>query len=155
MRLELSRKTDLAVRLLRLLAAAGERRNGADLAAALGTTTNFLPQVVAPLVRSGWVVSTSGPRGGYELIVAPERLSLGQVIEALEGPLIDGRCLLRPKACPGGEPCILHAPWERARAALLDELRSTPVYTPAIDLAVDGDAGNNTAPLGDGRETIT
>lgn len=151
MRLEMSRRTDLAVRLLRLLAEDGGRRNGPDLAVAIETTPSFLPQVVAPLVRAGWVASTSGPNGGYELVVRAGDLSLLEVIEAFEGPVVDGRCLRRAKTCPGDEPCLLHGPWERARATLLRELRSTPVHAPESD----GHAGNDTDPSGNGRLATT
>ena len=66
MRLELSRKTGLALQaLLELAAAGGEPTSGRDLAASLGTTSHFLPQVMRPLVANQSVVSTPGPNGGY------------------------------------------------------------------------------------------
>ncbi len=59
---KLQRKTDLALSALRCLGAAPEHRlTGVELAEAIETTMSFLPQVMAPLLRSGWVVSERGP----------------------------------------------------------------------------------------------
>ena len=128
MRLELSKRTDLAIRALRVLCetGCGTRVAGADVANALETSLHYLPQVMTPLVRHGWVESVSGPSGGYGLTEPAMNISLLDVIEAVEGP-VDGRCVLRGAPCPVEEPCALHDPWIRARDALLSELSSTPV----------------------------
>src|SRR5438067_2141922 len=67
MRLELTRRTDLAARALAVLAAADRRLKAGEVAEALGTTTGFVPQVLAPLIRRSWVDSAPGPTGGYAL----------------------------------------------------------------------------------------
>ena len=66
-----------------------------------------------------------GPTGGYESAVAPARLSVLDVIEAVEGPTVTGRCVLVDRPCSDGGHCALHQPWGRARAGLLDELGRT------------------------------
>ena len=87
MRLELSGKTELAIRALNELSARGDTAitRGEDLAVTLGTTKNYLPQVMSPLVRSEWVTSTSGPSGGYSIATQSADISLLEVIEAVEG----------------------------------------------------------------------
>jgi len=97
----------------------------AELAEALGTTAGFIPQVLGPLVERGWVTSVPGPTGGYESTVGPERLSVLDVIEAVEGPTVNGRCVLVDRPCNEGGQCAMHEPWGRARAGLLDELGRT------------------------------
>jgi Rrf2 family protein len=128
-RLELSKKTDLAISAIRHLCgvADGEYASGADLSTAIGTSTNFLPQIMTPLVRNYWVESAPGRSGGYRLNVEPREISLLSLIEAVEGPTVNGRCVLRGAPCPVAEPCALHDPWTRARDALLSELASTPL----------------------------
>lgn len=129
MRLELTSKTELAIRALNALSASagGGVTRGEDLAAALGTTTNYLPQVMSPLIRSSWVDSTSGPNGGYALGVPISDVSLLDVIESVEGPTDDGQCVFTRVPCPEEGQCDMHRPWSRARTALLNELASTPV----------------------------
>lgn len=125
MRLEITRRADMASHAVLVLARAGGRMKSADLAAAIGTTAGFVPQVLAPLVDRGWVSSVPGPAGGYEAAVTPDRLSVLDVIEAVEGPTVTGRCVLADRPCNEDRRCALHQPWSRARAGLLDELGGT------------------------------
>lgn len=132
MRLEITRRADLALRALRHLADTASattpgRVAGPDLASAIGTTRQFLPQVMRPLVAQGWVDSEPGPRGGYRLRVDPSALSVLEVIEAVEGPTDDGMCVLRGGPCTAGETCALHEAWTQGRAALLAALAASPV----------------------------
>jgi Rrf2 family protein len=126
-RLEITRRSDLAARAVVVLARSGARVKSAALAASLDTTAGFVPQVLAPLVERGWVTSVPGPTGGYEAAVPLERLSVLDVIEAVEGPTATGRCVLADRPCGDGGQCALHHPWARARAELLEELARTPL----------------------------
>ena len=65
MRLEVTRRSDLAIRALLALHAGPERTKAAQLAEQVGTTKGFLTQVMNPLVQQGWVRSEPGPTGGY------------------------------------------------------------------------------------------
>jgi Rrf2 family iron-sulfur cluster assembly transcriptional regulator len=125
MRLEVTRKSDLAVRAMRVLADASERVKGPALADAVGSTSGFVSQVLNPLVRNGWVRSDPGPAGGYSLGVDLGSVSVLAVIEAIEGPTDSGRCVLADRPCNESGSCALHEPWQRARAQLLRELDAT------------------------------
>jgi Rrf2 family iron-sulfur cluster assembly transcriptional regulator len=124
MRLELTLRSDLAVRMMVHLAGAGRLKAG-DLADRLGTTTGFVPQVVGPLVRAGWVTSVPGPTGGYELTADLGDVSLLDVIEAAEGPTHSGRCVVVDRSCDSKEACVVHDAWAEARARLVGRLAGT------------------------------
>ena len=47
----------------------------------------FLEQIFQDLKRAGIVGSKRGPRGGYHLARPADKISLGDVIRALEGPV--------------------------------------------------------------------
>ncbi len=127
MRLELTRRSELAVRALCRLAAGG-RTKGAELAEKVGTSPAFLAQVLSPLVRAGWVRSDRGPTGGYELATSLDRLSVLALVEEIEGPTDDGRCVLRGGPCAeDGAVCALHDAWVPARDSLLARLAATSV----------------------------
>ena len=128
MRLEFMRKTDLALRALKRLDEAGDMVQAADLAEALRSTRQFIPQVLAPLVRAGWVTSVPGPRGGYRLATDLDDRSLLEVIELIEGPTDDGRCVLGG-LCRAEDHCVAHEAWTEARDALLERLAATRVST--------------------------
>jgi len=127
MRLELFKRTDRSLQALEALALAESGMAGSKLAAAIGTTTNYLPQVMKPLVAAGWVSATSGPRGGYVLATDIEQISILDVVEAVEGPTETGQCVLKDAPCPTVESCAFHSSWVRARDALINELGATPL----------------------------
>ncbi len=127
MRLELTRRTELALRAMQTLAGAGGRMKGADLAARIDSTPAYVPQVVAPLVSQGWVTSEPGPLGGYRLATPLDRVAVLDLIETIEGPTDTGRCVLVGQSCSPDEPCALHEPWTRARSALMAELATTSI----------------------------
>jgi Rrf2 family protein len=125
MRLELTRKTDLALRAFRVLAAADGLVPGRALAEAVGTTLPFVAQVMAPLVRAGLAASRPGPRGGYSLASDPRTVSVLAVVDAVEGPIDPAKCVLVGGPC-GAPPCSVHQAWGAARSALEDALRLAP-----------------------------
>lgn len=122
MRLEISRRADLAVRALLAIDRAPERIKSDALARELGTTAGFVPQVVGPLVRRGWVRSDPGPRGGYSPVIGLDRVSVLEVIEAVDGPTDIGRCVVSDGACGRAPHCALHTAWASAREELLSHL---------------------------------
>ncbi len=123
MRLELTKKTDLAFQALSAMAMSDDQRiNGADLAEQLEITTHYLPHVMAPLTRSGWVASTSGPKGGYSLSTDLHTITLLDLVEAVEGPIDISRCIHLGPRHGVSDVCALHRPWTKAREALIIEL---------------------------------
>jgi len=127
MRLEITKKADLALKAVFELDHAAGLVKGADLAGIIGTTAPFIAQVMKPLVVKGWVASEPGPTGGYRLDADTSEISLLDLIEAVEGPTVDGSCVLRGTPCPVTEYCALHDAWGRARDALLAELANTKI----------------------------
>lgn len=127
MRLEITRKTNLAIQVMAVLHHKGGRVSGKALASDVGTSTTFLAQVMAPLVRNDWVQSQPGRTGGYELLVDPARISVLDVIETIEGATDTQSCVMRSGDCSAADPCATHEAWSRARSALLNELAATPL----------------------------
>lgn len=126
------RRTDLALSALRRLGEAENRRlSGTALAREIGTTASFLPQVMSPLIRAGWVASERGPGGGYTLTDDSGSISILDVIEATEGPTVDGRCALRDAPCPGDAPCQVHHVAVAAREMLRDGFSKIPAISQA------------------------
>src|SRR5262245_22700922 len=121
MRLELRASTEMTLRALAALAD-GRRWTAAALAGPAGTTPANAAHVLAPLVRAGWVRSSPGPTGGHELAVDLTQISLLGLIETVEGPTDNGRCVMAHRRCPAPTPCALHDGWTRARQALVEEL---------------------------------
>jgi Rrf2 family iron-sulfur cluster assembly transcriptional regulator len=126
-RLEITRRAELAIRALALLGRSAERVKASVLAEELGTTVSFVPQVLGPLVRAGWVRSDPGPTGGYRCRVPLGEVNVLQVIEAVDGATDVGRCVVADRPCQAADPCVLHMAWAVARNELVGVLQSTPM----------------------------
>jgi Rrf2 family protein len=127
MKFSLLRRTDLAIGALRALADSGTRMRAGDLGQRIGASPGFVPQVMAPLTKAGWVDSARGPTGGYRIQVSLDKISVLEVIEAVEGPVDTTTCVLRGGPCGSSELCSVHFPIQEARTALLARLASVPV----------------------------
>ena len=66
----------------------GQATQAKDIAERQGIPPRFLEQIFQDLKRAGIVASKRGPQGGYSLAGEPEAVRLGDVIRALEGPLV-------------------------------------------------------------------
>ena len=127
MNISFQRKTDLAIKALGHLSTIDEPFSRDRLATAVDTSRAYLAQVMTPLVHAGWVTSGRGPGGGYRLSIPTERITLLEVIEAVEGTTVTGRCALQDGPCPGTDSCAIHEAWTAARTDLIDRLRRVSI----------------------------
>ena len=65
----------------------------------------FLENILLSLKHRGLVHSRKGPHGGYQLGRAPEQISVGDVIRALDGPLALVSCVSQTAYAPC-EECV-------------------------------------------------
>jgi Rrf2 family protein len=86
---KLSKKGRYAVRALFDIAFnnEGQPTQVKDIAERQTIPARFLEQIFQDLKRAGIVASKRGPQGGYSLARLPERISLGDVVRALEGAI--------------------------------------------------------------------
>lgn len=112
-----------------------QRPSSRDLADLQGVSPAFLAKIFAKLEKAGIVEASGGIRGGYCLARPIEKISVLDVVDAVEGskPLFDcqeirGRCALfesnPPKWATKGV-CEIHAVMLRAEKVLRDELSKT------------------------------
>lgn len=69
---------------------AGRPTQVRDIAERQGIPPRFLEQIFQDLKRAAIVGSKRGPQGGYSLARAPDSITLGDVVRALEGPIALG-----------------------------------------------------------------
>lgn len=127
MRLELTRRGDYAVRAMVALAAApaGEWVSVPRIATEMSIPERFLPRVMRDLGQAELVEARTGRSGGYRLAIPAARLTLLDVIEAVEPPDDDRRCVLRGIACGVDGRCVVHDAFSDAREAHRDRLAAT------------------------------
>ena len=61
--------------------------------------TRFLLKIFPRLIQAGIVESHRGTGGGYSLARKPAEITLKDVLEAVEGPVMINRCLISPEGC--------------------------------------------------------
>jgi len=87
-------------------------------------SVKYLEQLIIPLKAAGFILSVRGARGGYILARKPDKISVGQIIEILEGGLSLVDCVEDPKVCKRENDCPTRDIWLRMSARLLEELSS-------------------------------
>ncbi len=75
----------------------------------------FLGKIVSQLGRHGLVLSRRGPHGGVALKREPGQVTVGDIVDVIDGPLMDGSCALGFAECNDVTPCPIHDSWKRAR----------------------------------------
>jgi Rrf2 family transcriptional regulator, iron-sulfur cluster assembly transcription factor len=106
-RMELSRATQCALRTVLDLAIGGPSRV-ADVAERRGIPLAAAGKIVQALTRSGIVLSSRGAHGGIRLGRPADKVTLRDVVEAIEGPIVVARCL-KWNDCPCDQPCPVRA----------------------------------------------
>lgn len=84
-----------------------------DIAERTGLPQPYLEQILLALKGAGLVRSKRGVGGGYVLALPPERLTLGQVVAAVDGPIVVGD-FGEPHAggaCDHEGQCVLLSVW--------------------------------------------
>ena len=93
----------------------------ADIARRQGISLSYLEQLFARLRRNGLVDSVRGPGGGYTLAEAPTKISVAQIIIAINENIDATRCG-GEKNCQGEERCLTHHLWEDLSNRIYDFL---------------------------------
>jgi Rrf2 family protein len=129
--MQLTRAADYASRVMVHLAGlpAGTRASLPTLAEAVEVPEQFLSKVLQMLGRSGLIQSQRGASGGFELMADPERVTLLDVVEAIEGPMQLNLCLGPGEGCARKSRCAVHLVWVDAQEALVGVLRAATIAT--------------------------
>ncbi|WP_343976850.1 MULTISPECIES: Rrf2 family transcriptional regulator [Kribbella] len=81
----------------------GEAVTAKRLAAFYELPTAYLNKQLQALTRAGILSSTSGPKGGFQLAKAPDKITLLDVVVAIDGSEDAFRCTQILKAGPGAD----------------------------------------------------
>lgn len=131
---------------------AGLSEGGVLSAAALaefhGVSTSYLLKHLQSLSSAGIVATVPGPKGGYRLARANDKITLLDIVLAVEGPQPAFRCAeIRqrgPNPLPGRyftKPCGINAAMLKAEKVYRAELAKTSIADILGDLAANDDGG--------------
>jgi Rrf2 family protein len=143
--MRVSQKAKYAVRAsldLALNAPPDRGLRSAEVARRAGVPEKFLEAILRDLREAGLVESKRGPDGGHRLALDPSRVSVGAVVEAIDGPL--STTSSKRRSSVSREDACVRALWQRAEAAVhevlgtvtLDDLRREARTPEALDFTI-------------------
>jgi FeS assembly SUF system regulator len=148
--IRVSKLTDYAIVLLTHLARSEHTLTAHELAAASSVPLPTVSKLCKELSKAGLVVSHRGRKGGYGLARPADRISVVQVVEALEGPIALTECSHATQTCELEATCLAKASWDPVSRAIHGALSSLPLSAiaplrrpgvpgvPAVDAGLSG-----------------
>lgn len=93
----------------------------ADISQCQGISLSYLEQLFAKLRKAGLVEGVRGPGGGYRLARPSDRISVAEIISAVDESVDVTRCGGQ-EDCQNGERCLTHELWSDLSHRLYDFL---------------------------------
>ncbi len=96
----------------------GEKTSIKELTKHLDLPYHFAAKILQALSRKGLLVSYKGSLGGFSLRKSADKITLYQIIEAVDGLTFMNGCVLGFSECGNDHPCSLHEQWGKMREEL-------------------------------------
>jgi Rrf2 family protein len=133
--LRLSKKTDYALMALKDLASSDRETScsAREIAARYDIPVELMAKVLQRLARRGLLESHQGPRGGYQLSRPARRISVADVIQAIDGPVLVTACSDEDETCDQYSKCNVRDPLWRLKDRIMHSLASFTLQELAED----------------------
>lgn len=129
--MRVSAKADYALRALIELAVRYDEEgvvvSADELSKAQGIPHGFLQGILADLRRTGVVISHRGQSGGWRLALEPDKVSIADVMRAVDGPIVSISGVRPETVKYNDRAVVLQRVWIAARASLRDVLEHTTI----------------------------
>ncbi len=126
MTLRITRLADYATRIIYHLTnlAPHQRATAKAIAKEQRIPSAVTSGVITQLSVAGLVQTTRGSRGGVSLTRHPADISLLEVVEAIDGPIVLNECVTGHDDYESGEDCPLCPVWREVQEALVNRLQN-------------------------------
>ncbi|OPJ57293.1 RrF2 family transcriptional regulator [Alkalithermobacter paradoxus] len=79
----------------------------------------YLEQLFSSLRRAGLIKSVRGAQGGYLLSKDPSKITVGEILRVLEGPIAPSECVLEGESdCEKSDYCVTKVIWEKIKESI-------------------------------------
>jgi len=121
-----SKTTSYAISVLSFLAKyKGDKYSAKKLNEILEIPWPYLRQLLTSLSKSGFIFSTQGRNGGFQLNKPANQIVLAEIIDSVESLNVLDTCIMGFKQCPFNHTCAMHEVWEETRNGILKVLNNT------------------------------
>ena len=83
-----------------------------DIAQSQQISEKYISRLVIGLRRAKLIRSVRGVKGGFHLAKAPEKITLLEILETMEGPISVVDCVRSPEKCKRGTLCPARDIWQ-------------------------------------------
>ena len=141
--LKLTKKTDYALMAIHHMGFLAQTPlvNAKEIAETYQIPVEMMAKILQTLSRVGLILSENGPKGGYALARPAERISVAEVITAIEGPIGITDCMLAPQApCMQADTCTIRTPVEHIQQRinhLLEGMSVAEVHEMSLTTVAD------------------
>ncbi len=122
--IRVSKLTDYAIVLLAHLSRSERTLTAQELAVLSSVPLPTVSKLCKELSKAGLVISHRGRKGGYGLARPADRISVAQIVEALEGPIALTECTQGHQSCELEATCLAKASWDPVSRAIHGALSS-------------------------------
>jgi Rrf2 family protein len=125
--MQITRQADYAIRAVRYLSKQGSDKRVATstVAREMKIPPSFLAKIISQLSIAGLLHTSRGARGGVSLAHEPKDISVLDVVEAIDGPILLNECVGTNKPCSFEDDCLVHPIWLEVQESLVSKLRAT------------------------------
>jgi Rrf2 family protein len=124
--MQITRQADYAIRAVLYLSRLGPNQRAATstVAQEQRIPPSFLAKIISQLSIAGLLHTSRGARGGVSLAREAKEISLLDVVEAIDGPILLNECVSDASTCTFEKDCPLHTIWCEAQVDLVNSLKA-------------------------------
>ncbi len=125
--MRLSKRADYGIRMMVDLACRPNNQGVTirEICQRQGVTGPFLSKIATQAANAGLITTRPGRSGGLTLAKSADKITLLQVLEAVDGPITLNRCTSEPIGCPRSNKCAVHLIWEKAQNQFKELMSNT------------------------------
>lgn len=124
--MNINQESDYAFRIVLMLSKEGldNKLDAKSLSEKGNIPLRFLLKLTRKLTQTGIVKSYRGVNGGYSIARDPKNITMKDVVEAIQGPIIVTRCVYDTKACSANKSghCSIHKALCNIQSRMVAEL---------------------------------
>jgi len=94
-----------------------------DISLRQDISEKYLGQLIIPLKSAGLVIAIRGAHGGYSLAKAPDKITLYEIVNVLEGTTSVVECGKEPNVSSRNDFCPTRTVWEKFDKTIKDFLQ--------------------------------
>jgi len=88
---------------------------------------SFTRKVFQMLVKDGLLTARTGPGGCYRFARDPKKITLLDLIYAVDGKQAFDKCVIKDHRCDCTKQCALHPLWAKAKAGMIKEFEESSI----------------------------